>query len=124
MLPASTLDDVESIMDKKTKRLAFLTTLFAVHGIITAIAMAKVGFIGIFELGLANWGAGQVFSDLCVSLLLVSAWMLADGRARGIAAWPFVVVSPALGSIAPLAYLIWRELRKDAPATSAAAAHA
>lgn len=51
----------------------------------------------------------QEFLDLCIALTIVSGWMLADGRRRGLRVWPYVVLVPLLGSIAPLCYLVFRK---------------
>lgn len=90
-------------------RVYALVALFAVHAVVTAIAVARVGYVGIFEAAFANWGAGQVFSDLTVSLLVLTGIMLRDARQRGVNAWPFVVLALPLGSFAPLAYFLLRE---------------
>lgn len=50
----------------------------------------------------------QEFLDLCIALLFVSSWMVADARRRGARAWPYLVLTPILGSIAPLMYLVMR----------------
>lgn len=108
-------------MTSRTARLALFSILLLVHGAITLVAMETVGFIGIFQAGLANWGAGQVFSDLSVLLVLISVWMLRDAKKQGVNAWPFIIASLGLGSISPLAYLLWRELRAPASLRTAAA---
>jgi len=94
---------------------AVLLGLFAVHAAVTMKATLDFGFIGIFEAGLANWGARQIFSDLTVCLILINGWIIVDARKSGIPAWPFVITSLALGSFAPLTYLALRALRHDEP---------
>jgi len=108
-------------MNRRTKRLALLGLLWIVHGVVSALAVTNVGFVGILQLAVANWGAGQVTSDLVVALLLVNTWLLLDGRKQGIPAWPFVLASFAVGSFAPLAYLTWRTLRNTEPRARAVA---
>lgn len=92
-------------------KLTVLIGLFVVHTAVTVKAMLAFGFIGIFRESLANWGTGQVFSDLTVCLLLINGWLLVDSKKSGVPAWPFVLASLPLGSIAPLSYLVLRELR-------------
>jgi hypothetical protein len=43
---------------------------------------------------------------------------VADGRARGINPWPFVVITVVAGSFGPLFYLVARELRSTAGRTA------
>lgn len=50
----------------------------------------------------------QEFLDLCIALLLISSWMIGDARQRKVRVWPYVVLTPLLGSIAPLTYLALR----------------
>ena len=54
----------------------------------------------------------QLFSDLTVAMVLATSWMIADARKSGRKAWPFVLATFAVGSFAPLAYLLWGELRR------------
>lgn len=54
------------------------------------------------------WGA-QVIVDFLIALGVALGFVIVDARQRGLAAWPFVVITLGLGSIGPLAYLIHRE---------------
>jgi len=56
----------------------------------------------------ASWGA-QILLDLAIALALVCTWLVRDARQRHRAAWPWVVATPFLGSLAPLTYLVARE---------------
>ncbi|HZO16807.1 MAG TPA: hypothetical protein VFB62_26200 [Polyangiaceae bacterium] len=96
--------------------------LFVAHALVTAVALVRVGYLGIFEEALAGWGAGQVVSDLSVALVLVNVWMLFDAKKQGWNAWPYVVLSLPLGSLAPLAYLLRREIRLAEPQPTRAVA--
>ena len=49
-----------------------------------------------------------MFSDLVVSSVLIVIWMVSDARARGLNAWPFVVVTLLAGSFGVLFYLLRR----------------
>ena len=53
--------------------------------------------------------------DLTISLALIVLWMWSDAAERGLPFWPYAVVTLALGSLGPLAYLIHRELRAGSP---------
>ena len=75
---------------------------------VAAWAAAKVGvpglFAGMFESPAAILGT----VDLTIALGLVCAWMIRDARARGTSALPYVLLTPLLGSAAPLLYLLRR----------------
>lgn len=51
----------------------------------------------------------QEFLDLSIALLLVASWMVSDAKKRGVRVWPYLIATPLLGSIAPLAYLVLRD---------------
>jgi hypothetical protein len=97
-----------------------LLVLFLVHAVVSDIAMWKVGYIGLFQAGVANWGSAQIFSDLCVSLVLMSAVIVPDARKHGLNPWPWVLAMLPLGSFASLGYLGWRtwQLGARAPAVA------
>lgn len=98
---------------------ALVVALGIVHTVVTAAALFEEGYFAIFRIAFTDLAAGQIFSDLAVSLVLISVWMIRDARARGLNAWPFVLAMLPLGSFAWLAYLLVRELR--APVSSSAA---
>jgi hypothetical protein len=101
-----------------TTRFLVLATVIVAFGVLTALALADVGYFGILAPHFQTWGGGQVFTDLVIALVLVMFWMVADGRTSGVNPWPFVALTVVLGSFGPLFYLAARELR----ATSRAAA--
>lgn len=78
---------------------------------LTLYAVTQVGYVGIFTSVMANAGTWQVLVDLVIVCLLACVWMLADARAQGRNAWPFVAITLAAGSFGPLLYLLTRELR-------------
>jgi hypothetical protein len=109
-------------MNTRMFRLSVVAVLLVIHTAVTVRAMMEVGFVGIFEAALSTWAARQVFSDLGVALVIATGFMLADARKQGITAWPFVLAMLPLGSFAPLAYLLWRDLRgHNAPSVLARA---
>lgn len=75
---------------------------------LTGYAVYQYGYIGFFELMTANVATIAAFTDLVIALSLIMAWMVRDARARGVSAVPYVVLTVALGSVGPLAYLIRR----------------
>ena len=92
-----------------TKKLLILYIIFIDFVIYTGYVVWQDGYFGFLEMALAsNWGM-QVFLDLVIALLLFLGWMIKDARERGVNAWPYVIATFLLGSIAPLWYLIRRE---------------
>lgn len=89
------------------RNLAVLLVLIA-FGVYSMYVMWQVGYFGIWQAGIANIAALQVLLDLVIVCTLASIWMLVDGRAKGLTAWPFVVVTIAAGSFGPLLYLLYR----------------
>jgi hypothetical protein len=95
-------------------RLLALLVVIGLFGLLTTLALVDVGYLGIVAPHFQSWGAGQVFADLVILAVLGCLWMIADGRARGINPWPFVVVTLLAGSFGVLFYLVSRELRAGA----------
>ncbi len=102
-------------------RLAALLAVIALFGALTAVAVAQVGVLGIFQSAYQSWGGAQIFADLVILAVLACCWMVADGRQGGTPAWPFVVLTAVAGSFGPLLYLVARELRKRAAVPGRAA---
>lgn len=66
------------------------------------------GYTGFISLALREaWGM-QMLLDLCISLTMVSTFLVIDARRRKRAAWPWVVITALLGSVGPLWYLVLR----------------
>ncbi len=76
---------------------------------ISAWAMWKVGYFGIWAAAISGPGELQVLADLFVACGLASAWVLRDARERGVNAWPFVVAALPFGSIPLLGYVLVRD---------------
>jgi len=74
--------------------------------LISAYAVNAVGYVGIVAWHLPSPTGWQVFFDLCIALLLVLSWMIADARRRGRTVRPNVVATLLLGSFGPLACLL------------------
>ncbi len=91
-----------------------LSVLLADFLALVAYAVYQYGYIGVFELMLANVATMAAFADLVIALSLIIAWMVRDARARGVSAMPYVLLTLALGSVGPLAYLI-RRLASEQP---------
>ena len=103
-------------------RLAFLVTVLIAFTTWSLIIVAPEGLPGLFTLLKQQpWGQ-QVFVDLCISLSVAWLWLIPEAKARGINPWPYLLITPSVGSIALLSFLVHRELvlRRAAsqPATS------
>lgn len=90
-------------------RMLLISLILVAFGAYSAYVMWHHGYLGIWQAGFANAAALQILLDLVIACLLISAWMLADARARGLTAWPFVGITLAAGSFGPLLYLFYRE---------------
>ncbi len=82
----------------------------------TIRALMEDSYLELFAFAFRSWQAGQIFSDLTVSLVLVTSWMLWDAKRADRKAWPYVLATLAVGSFAPLTYLLVGELRGRAAA--------
>jgi hypothetical protein len=82
-------------------------------GALTATALWQYGYWGIIAPHFQNFGAGQVFADLVIALVLVMVWMWQDAKAIGRNPWPWLVATLALGSFGPLVYLLTRKSTED-----------
>lgn len=71
--------------------------------------MWDVGYFGIWHAGFESSGSLQILIDLAIGCFLICSWIIGDARARGINPVPWIVATLAMGTIAPLAYLLIRE---------------
>jgi len=74
--------------------------------LLSAYALAQVGYMGIITYHLPSPAGWQVFTDLVISVGLICLWMIQDARRNGRNAWPYVVASLFLGSFGVLFYLM------------------
>ena len=81
-------------------------------GLITAYAVYRVGYTGIFAHALEGPAGWQLAADLVVALVLVLAWLIPTARQEGRSPWPWVAVTLFLGSFGPLLYLVTRTGRQ------------
>ena len=75
----------------------------------TAVVVFEHGYTGFITVALAEDWAAQLFVDLVIALLLFMTWMVADTKKRGVAFWPWLVLTLFTGSIGPLLYLSLRD---------------
>lgn len=73
--------------------------------------VAEHGFFAFLDVPLqGGWGL-QISADLVIALWMFWIFAIPDARARGINVWPYLLLTPLFGSIAPLAYFVHRGLR-------------
>lgn len=94
-----------------TSQSLILGGVITAFGLLTGLALADVGYFGIFEPHFQSWGGAQVLVDLVILALLSCLWMQQDSERSGVPAWPFVLLTLAAGSFGILLYLLVRELR-------------
>ena len=76
---------------------------------LTAWVLVQHGYLGFFELAMANSATLLMGMDLIIALSLIAVWMWRDARERGVSALPYLVVTAMFGAAGPLLYLIGRE---------------
>jgi hypothetical protein len=84
--------------------------VLATFGAFSSWVVATEGYLGFIELAGREWWALQMLLDLVLALVFAAGWMVGDARGRGIAAWPYLVVTVFLGSVGILAYCVRRGL--------------
>jgi hypothetical protein len=104
-----------------TRKQLILWSVLVDFSALTAWAVWKHGYIGIFELAVSSWGSALLFVDLVIALGLALVWMMGDHRERGLAFVPYALLTLAFGSVGPLLYLIRRE-RSSVPVAGLARA--
>lgn len=103
-------------------RLAVVVVVFLAFTIWSAITIAEPGLGGLISLLRTEPWAAQMFVDLILSCSVAWSWLAPDAKRHGIAAWPYIVGTVALGSISILAFLVHREIvRLRRPLAPAAA---
>lgn len=99
------------------------TVLFlalAAFGAFSTYAMWEVGYLGIWQAGMASLGAWQVLLDLVLMSCIALGFLWQDARRTGRTLWPFALLTLAAGSIGPLLYLLLQPAGAARPARPAA----
>ena len=95
--------------------------VLAGFGAFSMFVMWEVGYLGIWQAGLASLGAQQVLLDLVVMSCIVMGLLWQDAQRTGRAFWPYALITLAAGSFGPLLYLLLRPTRAPAQPARAAA---
>lgn len=93
-------------------RLGLALAAFLTFTTYSFFVVANHGALGFLDLLATEGWSRQVFLDLVIAIVIGGGWMLRDAKQRGLRGWPFALGSLAAGSIALLAYLVWREWRQ------------
>ena len=86
--------------------------VLAVFGAFSSWIVWRHGYFGFLDVARAEPWALQILIDLAIALAFAVGWMRADARRRGVAIWPYVIATVALGSIGVLAYVTFRPRRE------------
>lgn len=92
-------------MTSQARAVALYLALFLTYSLWVVSGHGLLGFLSLA--GREPW-ALQLLLDLVTALVIASAWMVRDARARGIRTWPFTLLTLTCGSIGLLGYLVWR----------------
>jgi hypothetical protein len=83
-----------------------LILTLAAFGAFSLYAMWQVGYLGIWQAGMASVGAWQLLLDFVLTSLLLLGYMARDARQTGRKLWPYAVITLAAGSFGPMLYLL------------------
>jgi hypothetical protein len=120
--PRAAADDAATSTHQEIAMRAVLFLVLAAFGAFSLYAMWQVGYVGIWQAGMASVGAWQVLLDLVIMSFITLGYMARDARRTGRTVWPFAVLTVAAGSFGPLLYLLLRKSaapangRQQAPA--------
>jgi protein-S-isoprenylcysteine O-methyltransferase Ste14 len=88
---------------------ALLIAILVAFATFSTIAVAVEGIGAITDAITSNWLSVQIFIDLVIAIGLIAVWIHRDATKRGRNPWPWIIASPFVGVLAPLAYLITRK---------------
>lgn len=91
-------------------RVAALVGVLLVFAVVSAVALAEHGYVGLWAFLFQGTAERQVALDLTIAMFLVTVGIVGDSRTSGVPAWPYVLVTVLTGSLGPLGYLLHREL--------------
>lgn len=82
--------------------------LLADFAAFTGWVVWQYGYVGLFQMALANGATIQVMIDLVIACSVAMFFIYNDARARNLNPWPYLVATTFLGSIGLLAYIVRR----------------
>ncbi len=85
-----------------------LASVLALFLAATVFTVVQVGYLGFFELAVANWATRLMFLDLVITLGIILGWMYRDARVQDMAFVPYAAVTLCFGAAGPLLYLLRR----------------
>jgi len=83
-----------------------LILVLAAFGAFSLYVMWEVGYVGIWQAGMASMGAWQVLLDLVITSLILLGFLWRDAKLAGRTVWPFALITLATGTFGPLLYLL------------------
>lgn len=90
------------------RRIALPLVAFLAFTSYTLSVAAQHSLLGFVADHLKGGWSLQVFLDLCVAATCFWVVAVPDSRRRGLNPWPYVVLTPLLGSVALLAWFVHR----------------
>ena len=90
-----------TVMSKKL----FAIIILIPFSILSAYAVFKVGYVGIFDYHIHSPAGWQVFVDLVIACVLCLTWLIPEAKRNERNPVPFVIITLFLGSFGPLLYL-------------------
>ena len=93
-------------MSGTLSRRALALLLLVPFSAVSAYALMQAGYAGIWLYQFQSAAGWQVIADLVVACVLILVWLVPDARRKGVAVWPFLILTVTLGSFGPLFYLV------------------
>ena len=84
--------------------------------LLTAVAVAEYGAIGIFLHALETSAGAQVLVDVAIAMVLILCWLIPDAKTQNRNPWPWVVITLTTASFGPLLYLATQPKQAEASA--------
>ena len=98
--------ETEATAKEALMQRAVLVVVLGAFLALTAAAVWRHGYWGIFEHQLQNAAGLQVLADLGIALALALIWLGRDAKTAGRNPLPWLVLTLAAGSFGPLLYLL------------------
>ena len=92
---------------------AIAAPILIAFGAFSIWVIGTYGYFGYLTSARNDHWTLQLLIDLTLSLVVANAWVITDARKRGLVAWPYVVATIVVGSLAIGVYLIRRAFSAD-----------